>query len=200
MSVAMEGIGKGSMNRLNPKKYKKIYHQSKILTLDSDATVRRFQTPDVLEELNGAILSIRPEQQQYRDDEDDDRRPTSRAKRAPNVNPSVNPVIVVEETPEEDVDIFARNLNWATTENPDGVAIVHDPFDQVRVPFCARVRTCWITSHFATFASPIGVMWGLLGICCHRVVGSVGVASGRVQRLQDVREATSVVDLLGGRR
>jgi hypothetical protein len=29
-------------------------------------------------------------------------------------------------------DPFANHINWATTENPDGVAIVHDAIDQVR--------------------------------------------------------------------
>jgi hypothetical protein len=32
----------------------------------------------------------------------------------------------------ENVDVFATNINWATTNNPDGVSIVQDPIDQVR--------------------------------------------------------------------
>lgn len=121
MSVSLEGIGKGSMNHLNPKKYKKIYHKSKTLTLNPDEPLRQFQTPDMLQELDGAILSIRPQQPMEDDDEDPGGPP-----------PSQNPVFVPDEPPEEEEDEFARNLNWATTENPDGVAIVHEPIDQVR--------------------------------------------------------------------
>jgi hypothetical protein len=127
MSVSIEGIGKGSMNHLNPKKYEKIYHQSKTLTLNPDEPLRQFQTPEVLQELDGAILSIRPEQPMEDDDDDDDEEED-----ADGPPPSHNPVLVSDEPPEEEEDEFARNLNWATTENPDGVAIVHEPIDQVR--------------------------------------------------------------------
>jgi hypothetical protein len=38
-------------------------------------------------------------------------------------------------------DEFAVSLNWATTNNPDGVALVHDPVDQVcRV--CVAIHNC----------------------------------------------------------
>ena len=31
-----------------------------------------------------------------------------------------------------DAESFDTHLNWATSDNPDGVPIVHDPKDQVR--------------------------------------------------------------------
>jgi len=163
------GIGRGSMNHLNPKKYKKIYHQSKTLVLppESDAPLRQFQAPDVVDDMNGAILSIRPERYSspYDDDDDnaadadandsyhhknnnyDDATATATASYDPDDDASVvngsipvdsnHPVVMVDESPVPPPllpaeDRFAKHLNWATTDNPDGVAIVHDAFDQVR--------------------------------------------------------------------
>ena len=157
------------MNHLNPKKYKKIYHQSKTLVLppESDAPLRQFQAPDVVDDMNGAILSIRPERYSspYDDDDDnaadadandsyhhknnnyDDATATATASYDPDDDASVvngsipvdsnHPVVMVDESPVPPPllpaeDRFAKHLNWATTDNPDGVAIVHDAFDQVR--------------------------------------------------------------------
>jgi hypothetical protein len=210
VSVSLEGIGKGSMNHLNPKKYQKIYHQSNTLTLDTDAPVRRFQTPEVREEHDGAILSIRPEQQQqpYRsrddDDDNDGGRPSSEHKTDEHPS-SVNPVPVIEEPPEEDVDIFARSLNWATTENPDAVAIVHEPFDQVRTLWfwrptfmisCAHRPLLLIIKLFLCGSCDcrvfVGYVWRLLGVRCDGFVGSIGLSSSRVRRLQGVHQASPV--------
>jgi Cathepsin propeptide inhibitor domain (I29) len=136
MSLSLEGIGKGSMNHLNPKKYEKIYHKSKTLTLDPDEPLRQFETPDVLQELDGAILSIRPEQPAEHDDDDDrNNNNDNKDEDADGPPPSRNPVFVSNDPPEQDEDEFARNLNWATADNPDGVAIVHEPIDQVRQLF-----------------------------------------------------------------
>jgi hypothetical protein len=201
MSVSIEGIGKGSMNHLNPKKYEKIYHQSKTLTLNPDEPLRQFQTPEVLQELDGAILSIRPEQPMEDDTDDDD------DKDADGPPPSQNPVFVSDQPPEEEEDEFARNLNWATAENPDGVAIVHEPIDQVRTEWhtvllrggseltLTLVLVCFVLFCFVLFCFVrAGHVRGLLGVRRHRVAGGVGVPSGGLQRLSNVREAPPVRD------
>lgn len=39
---------------------------------------------------------------------------------------------IEERIPNTKKDPFLKHLNWATTDNPDGVPLVHDPIDQVR--------------------------------------------------------------------
>ena len=54
---------------------------------------------------------------------------------------------------------FRKHLNWATHNNPDGVPIVNEPFDQVRVFFLQRRLECCrltgslthFTIHFCSF-------------------------------------------------
>lgn len=43
-----------------------------------------------------------------------------------------NTILNNNENNDVQVDAFADYINWATTDNPDGVAIVHDAIDQVR--------------------------------------------------------------------
>jgi hypothetical protein len=75
------------------------------------------QEPD----LDGAILAIK----------------SSYARRKKHHHHGDLPEVQEDETndpvlPPVEEDNFATNLNWATTENPDGVAVVHDPIDHVR--------------------------------------------------------------------
>jgi hypothetical protein len=38
-------------------------------------------------------------------------------------------------------DVFAININWASTNNPDGVPIVNDPIDQVKCENASCTKT-----------------------------------------------------------
>lgn len=49
-------------------------------------------------------------------------------------------------------DNYKRFLNWATTDNPDGVAIVHDAFDQVCVSVLFDMGRLALTTFFSTSA------------------------------------------------
>ena len=106
-------IGKGSMNKLNPKTQKRDEPlPDKTLNVPVDGQEDPFQTPDVDDpELDGSLLSIKR-----------------------NHNHPKHKVISNDELHEDEPAVnrdFNTYLNWATTDNPDGVAIVNPPFDQV---------------------------------------------------------------------
>lgn len=110
-------IGRGSMKRLTPKKYKKIYKTSTIIDIPpDDPTI--FETPSIADPgLNGLVLSIQHRKGSKHHDNDD-------GHDDPDDNEIPHP---------EDRDEFDQELNWATEHNPDGVKLVHDAFDQVRL-------------------------------------------------------------------
>ena len=60
---------------------------------------------------------------------------------------------------------FDQHLNWATSENPDRVSIVHSPSDQVRIMMV--FNSCNVSvSAFLTLLQT-GALRELLGLCCN---------------------------------
>jgi hypothetical protein len=110
-------IGKGSMHHLEPKSPKKKKHKPKVdydvypTTIElppKQGDQNIFQTPELKDpDMSGALLSIKK-----RKDQDE--------KHSKNMTNWTTD------------DTFATYLNWATEDNPDGVPLVHDAFDQVR--------------------------------------------------------------------
>ena len=52
---------------------------------------------------------------------------------------------------EHDDDMFANHINWATTNNPDGVSIVHDPIDQVNLTSHKQSKKSQHASYLISF-------------------------------------------------
>lgn len=109
------GIGKGSKNTLNPKgRHHHGHHHTEPKPILPDTKIRipfqdadPFETPSMdSSSLDGNLLLVKPpKNNEYKQDS----------------NTTTND------------DPFAAYLNWATSENPDGVSIVHGAFDQVRM-------------------------------------------------------------------
>jgi hypothetical protein len=120
LDVADLGIGKGSFSKMNPKESKHHHHKKWKRGIYPDTYVnvpmneqKQFQTPDVDgPENDGALLSIK----RNRNDSVAEKEDAS----------------VLDANPDEDG--FTTHLNWASSNNPDGVNIVHDAFDQVCAP------------------------------------------------------------------
>jgi hypothetical protein len=117
-------IGKGSYNKLKPKhkKHKHDVDDSHVIMIpldDPDA----FETPATDDSiLDGALMSIKE----------------SRGHKFNRKHPEE----FNSTTHNNTVDSFETNLDWATTNNPDGVGIVHDAFDQVSAS-SRRARDEW---------------------------------------------------------
>jgi len=139
-------IGKGSMNKLYKyKKEKKLNEQTYDLyptTIDipTDEFLNgedvRFATPALTPDMDGALLSIKrnkntpPKTSNKHDDKKDMKHVVDNGK-----------VIDADNNdnhPKRNDKKFKTHLNWATTDNPDGISIVHDAFDQV-----CTVSTCF---------------------------------------------------------
>jgi hypothetical protein len=69
-------------------------------------------------------------------------------------------------------DPFKDYINWATTDNPDGVSIVNEPIDQVCVHVCLLIGDLahWLLTFFFflmeicfSYFSSVGIMWIMLG-------------------------------------
>jgi len=106
-------IGKGSMNKLNPKKHTRDEPlPDKFLRVPVDGQEDPFETPELDNpDLDGSLLSIKrnhhlPKNKASPDDD------------------------VHDDEPAVDGD-FSTYLNGATADNPDGIGIVNPPFDQV---------------------------------------------------------------------
>lgn len=129
-------IGHGSKNQLHYKSKKKskkakvtydLYPKS--IQLPPDAYLHssedgRFETPALDPRMDGSLLSIQrnkdyhSERHHYHTRRDDDDSMISDNR---NVHLDAGAID----------DDFATYLNWATTDNPDGVSVVHDAYDQV---------------------------------------------------------------------
>jgi hypothetical protein len=107
-------IGKGSLNKLKPKhrRHKKYGDSSdRIIEVPFDDP-EAFEAPSTDDSiLDGALMSLK---------ESKEHRYNRKHPRGSDTTSRNNTM-----------DYFETYLDWATTNNPDGVAIVHDPFDQV---------------------------------------------------------------------
>ena len=116
------GIGKGSMNALRPKSqgYKPVsYESEKKLHIPSSGTPAIFETPEVSDPtLDGNVLSIKKKRKE--------------APKADTPKDPDEPGTGQHEPSSDESDGFATRIDWSTTNNPDGVPIVHSPIDQVR--------------------------------------------------------------------
>jgi hypothetical protein len=110
-------IGKGSINKLTPKHRKHHKHDDddddsyKIIEvpLDDPESFEAPSTDDSI--LDGALMSIKESHRHKHNRKHPERSNTTMHNNT--------------------VDSFETNLDWATTNNPDGVGIVHGAFDQV---------------------------------------------------------------------
>jgi hypothetical protein len=117
-------IGKGSYNKLKPKhkKSKDDVDDSHIMRVPLDDP-EAFETPFTDDSiLDGALMPVK-----------ESRGHKYNRKHAEEFNTT---------THNNTVDSFETKLDWATTNNPDGVGIVHDAFDQVSAS-SRRVRDEW---------------------------------------------------------
>lgn len=171
------GIGKGSMHALHPKGirgYKQLpqedYQATKSIQLSADETPVIFKTPEVNDpDLDGNVLSIKEKETKKKVVP---MKPEEHGALA-DANATTTSSIADEYKPEDD-DVFATHLNWATTENPDGVPIAHAPMDQVRradtrnVPHIKKNRTnSNINNALSLLYIKTGHMWFLLGLGRH---------------------------------
>jgi hypothetical protein len=127
LDAADLGLGHGSFNKMSPKsKHKKKYEILTDTYLDVPMDQQKqFQTPDVdFPEDDGALLSIKRNRDMKRNRHD----PVAEKE----------DVSVLDANPDEDG--FTTHLNWANSDNPDGVPIVHDAFDQVCPPRIVVMR------------------------------------------------------------
>jgi hypothetical protein len=129
-------IGHGSYNKLKPKDKKHKHkhgddddsHKVIEVPLDDPAAFEAPSTDDSI--LDGALMSVKESRQHKSNRKHPERLNTTKYNNT--------------------VDIFETNMDWATTNNPDGVGIVHDAFDQVSAVQCIqsnrRVRDEWARS------------------------------------------------------
>ena len=134
------GIGKGSMNALRPKSqgYKPVsYESEKKLHIPSAGTPVIFETPEVSDPtLDGNVLSIKKKRKEQ---------PKEDTPKGPD-----EPGPGQHDPSTDENDGFATRIDWSTTNNPDGVPIVHSPIDQVRFmdtseAAIARFESCFLT-------------------------------------------------------
>jgi hypothetical protein len=133
-------IGKGSFNKMNPKKEHTSHHSNQHITTQEFSThvinlpmdhPFAFQSPDVQHspEYDGALISIKENPSYHHHHKT---QPWSPNLVDPDASTSAigdNDDISFEEA--NPMDDFSTFLNWATADNPDGVPIVNDSFDQV---------------------------------------------------------------------
>jgi len=174
-SLPAMGIGKGSMNKLTPKKIERIYDDSKVLVVPKTPgeTPRPFHSDgEVAEDVDpsnaydGSILSIRKNKPgmlgEADDDDDVDDDDVDGVPDDDDVDAKDEEGYDESGVYDAEEDPFASHLNWATEDNPDGVPIVHDAFDQVRATLTRlpRLRTVCCprinrTACFAESTSPL---------------------------------------------
>lgn len=142
-------IGKGSMNKL----YK--YHKEKkenaqtydlypvTIDIPTDNQLNAYDgnppdfavTPSLTTDMDGALLSIK----HNKDVPKVDKRENKKTKGDSSFVEDAAKVVNNNENNGENLHTFDKkfhkHLNWATIDNPDGVPLVHDPFDQVCVCF-----------------------------------------------------------------
>lgn len=148
-------IGHGSMNKLKPK-HEKHHKKSKP---DDDTAVDRnielplddmdaFETPIVDDPmLDGVLLSIK-ESKQHRYDR---KKHNYDSKHDLKVDATVVKTVDEDDVRDEpSVGDFETYLDWATTVNPDGVAIVHDSIDQVSAKEVAHASHACLYGSFTT--------------------------------------------------
>jgi len=116
-------IGKGSLNRLynyNKEKKENSINYDLFPTSIDIPTIGQEQgdsfasTPELTPDMDGALLSIKRNKHAFK-------HPTKKQYHDP----------VGDKDGDEGKERFTTHLNWATTDNPDGVPIVHGAFDQV---------------------------------------------------------------------